>query len=885
MTIKVYLSAACESPAETHEHTGTIAEWFSSNGWSYTLAELPKSHITVNGEPLPMTEWATRNISHSDNVELRLLQHGGVFKGLGSLLGGIFGFVFGWLLPSNKRGRDYNAPAQGRRLEAASARANTAKLNEVVPETAGTFRRYPDYLNGPRRYFQNRREQMLEFLSCVGPGYYSIDLNSVKIADTPLNSLGDDASFQIFEPNADLSGISTHENWYTAPEVGGTSSGTAGLELSTELANRENVQPVGGYDFDGLEISRTDGEFPRGWGNGSLVRVALPLEYEVTIMGSGSSVKNVFTGYFGHLSLEGENTSGIFQGLSIEVVEPLVDGVGSLAFYSLVGNPPTISFLRDQPTGTRTYSFGDLQDRQIQTYDDTAISMDNFPFPQTSSADATVTFQGGVVYGEWSSDFVAAPGNELTDTLEVDFFFTGGLAYINDDGSLLNRSVGIEIQYRDASGGAATSVTRNYTDRTLDQIGFTERLHIPKMRPVVRVRRIGASSTSTQVHDTVNWYGLKCRLPTVTRYPRWTTLSTRIRSGGRIAAQSENQLNLVATRKLNVLLPNGEWSTDLQPTNDISAWVYHVAKSIGYSNENLNMTELQRLHDLWKQRGDGYSYVVELTTVKDAINAAFSAGMAAMSVRDGEITPVREGVRTQFEQSYSPQNFSRPLRRQFRGHRHSDNDGAEVEYYDAETWESKTVICKLPDSQGFKLEKVKLDFALTKTQAWRIGMRIAREQRYSRWDYDFSTEMDALNSSFGGYIGLFDNLAGRGQSAKIRSVRKVGGMVEITSTEKLDWQDGQTHIFAYRKPDGRFAGPWEAVKVNEYSLLVDMPEPLPVVSLKLDLPDMYFGVADKFAMPALITGIKPSGTNSVSVKAKNYDARIYADDDNFPEWG
>lgn len=887
MTIRVYLSKMEGQSIETHEWTGTLAGFFTSKGLSYMLAEQPKSVVTVNGEPLPMGEWANRHLAASDDVEIRLIQHGGIFKGLGSILGGVLGFVFGFLMPGQKGGRDYNAPGQGKQLETAQAKANTARLNEVVPELAGRFKRYPDYLTPPRRFFRNKREQLLEFHACVGPGYYLINPDEVKIGDTPFSALGEDASYQIFEPGTDLSSVSTHEHWHTADEVGGTSSGTAGLELSTEIANRENTDPES-YHFDGLTITREQGEFPPAWGTGTVVRVSCSLPYQVSIHNIGlinPIQASAWTGYFGHVLLIADETGGRFADWTPEVVSNQGDQK-TVVFYRLVGEgqQQTKQYLTGEPIGTRSYVFGDLVDRTIINYNEHEIEVDGLPFPiDTDSSGSKVQFSGGTVYGEWTSEFVVTPGNELTATLELDFFFPGGLVYIRDDGGLQNRTVGIEYQYRDARGGARTTVRKTYTDKTLDQIGYTERFNVPSMRAAVRVRRVGASSTSTQVHDTVHWYGLKCRLRTVTRYPRWTTMSVQLRSGGRLAAQSENQINVVATRKLPVLLSDGSWSQDLRPTKDISAFVRHIAHSIGYTDENLDMAELRRLHDLWTARGDSYSYVVDLTTVKEAINAAFGAGMAELTVANGEIRPVREGVRIQHEHVYSLQNMTGTLRRNFRNKQHDDNDGIELEYFDSETFTSMTVICALPDSPRVKLRKEKLNFAATRTQAWQIGMREARRLRYQRWEYSFGTEMDALNSEYGSYVALFDDLIGRGQSALLRHIAPHEGGAELHVTEPLRWIEGKSHVVAYRRPDGSFAGPWAATKgYDEYSVIADIPTPWPEVTLKQELPHIFFGQADKFEFPALITDIKPQGTDRATVTAVNYDARIYADDNNEP---
>jgi hypothetical protein len=909
MTISVYASPESIQPEETYEWQGTLLSFFDAQGLKYTLAENPKSYVTVNGIPLSIHDWSTHELLASVDVKMTLIPFGGVFNALGGILGGLLGFVFGFLMPSHSAGSTRGTVEQGQKIETAAGKANTSKLNAVVPECAGTFRRYVDYLTAPRRFFRNRREQMLEFHACVGVGHYQIDRESVKLADTPFDDLGDNAWFRIYEPDEDLSGISTHENWYTSPEVGGTSSGTAGLELPTLESNRENTQPVN-YYFGGNYIWRSsESKFPTGWGEGTLVNITLALQFNVTReKPQFSPERNRFYGDFRHLyPLAGKDISMVVNwgtSRNLRVSNSSFDsmGYGWIELSSPGKDPSDPDFwVNDIEPGEYTILFQvmPLARWWIQQYSPDSIFVwrllpngDNDPdwlgFPSVTSSSATITFNGGTVYGDWSSEFIATPANETTSAIEIDFFYPNGLGYISDDAEVLTWTSTIEIQYRDARGGPASIARRTYSDGTLDQIGFTERLNVPEMVPAVRVRRVGAQATDQQVKDTVQWYGLKVRLPTVTRYPRWTTMAVSLRSGGRLAAQSENRINVVTQRKLNVLLPDGTWSTDLRPTKDISAWIWYIAKSIGYTQDSINMDELRRLHDIWTARGETYSYVVDLTTVKQAMNSAFGAGMAQLAIINGEIKPVREDVRTVAEQrfAYSPQNMMTPLRRQFNAKSHDENDGVEIEYFDAETFESKTVICKLPESPGFKLRKVKLNFAADKTFAWRYGMRMARAMKYERWDYSFSTEMDALNSSYGGYVALFDDLVENGQTAQLRSIKPAPGGAMLRVTEKLQWVDGERYVVGFRRPDGTLAGSWEAYPGNNhYSVIANIPpSSWPSIDLNKELPYIYFARADRFSFPALITGLSPSnGGKKVSVKAKNYDARIYADDNNFPD--
>lgn len=202
---------------------------------------------------------------------------------------------------------------------------------------------------------------------------------------------------------------------------------------------------------------------------------------------------------------------------------------------------------------------------------------------------------------------------------------------------------------------------------------------------------------------------MRTRLPTRTSYPDWTTLSVRVRGLGQIAARSENQVNLVATRMLPVLQGDGSWSAE-QPTRDISAALRHISSTVGYGLDSIDMAELQRLHGIWMARGETADHVFDETTVLAALQAVLGAGMAELTIDDGLLRSVRAGVRTVEDgHAYSAQNTTEGIARSFSGIRPDDNDGVEVEFSDAgDNWNTKTVNCVLPGSLGIKLEKLKV---------------------------------------------------------------------------------------------------------------------------------------------------------------------------------
>jgi len=894
MTIRVYPSLLPGEPLETHEWTGTFAAWLAACGIDHAGRGVQPVAVTVNGAELLAADWTTTPLCADDAVDVRVIPQ---FEGIGYVIAAIV--AIGVMVLTQPR-MPKGGTQQGQQLNSASATANQAKLNGVVPELLGRHRRYPDYLTPPVRRFAGPREQWLEFLACIGPGSYDVEPELIKVGDTPLSLLDDDARITIFGPGASVAGDTAHEHWYSNAEVGGTSSGTAGIELSTDNAppSRPDAQ-LFTFDDDTITVPEGMGAFPDAWYIGELLDITLPLSYSVTRTWAGQDV-NTFIGNFREcapvvgmtLVLSGALT-GTFN-VSSATIDPAT-GDGEIMLETLGGWDQVPAPVGGLNPGTYSIAFK----RAGSQYEVTGLSPDTLTvtratpagawagFPEVTSSAASIVLDQSELSGEWTNHYVACPDAEQTNTFEVDLFFPQGLGKAGGGGSVGKVSVAVDIQYRDARhGGAYTSVRRTYTDGTLDQIGFTERITLPApIKPEVRIRRVGAKSTTTDVMDEVQWYGLKSRLGTRSSYPGWTTIAIHIRGGGKLSARSENQINLVATRILPALQAGGAWSAP-QPTRDISAAVRYIAATIGYADDSLDIDEFQRLQALWSQRGETVDYVFDETTVREALALCLAAGMSELTVDDGRIRPVRDEPRTVFQHAYSAQNSTGALSRTFTAPRPDDNDGVEVEFIDsADSWVSKTIQCTLPGSPGIKLEKLQANGITDRTRAWRAGMRRAREQRYRRWTYAFSTEMDALCSAYGDYISLVADVPGYGQSAILEAITGNATAATLTVSEPLTWAAGEPHVLALRQPTGALAGPFAATPGPDgYTVIVFGigPEHWPEVTLEQEPPHVYFGTSTRWTWPALVRQITPKGMTSVDVEAVNYHPDIYADDDNAP---
>lgn len=900
--IAVYANKIVPFPAETREVVArqSLLDWFRADGLPEEVdpAALPMS-VFVNGERAMPAQWETIEFGPEDKVEIYREPKGTDPFTINLAL--VFGAkaVLSAMMPKMPSLNSGGNTKRGNDLGLATVKGNQVKLNAVIREIAGRQRPYPDYIIPPNRYYRDARSQWIEMLLCVGRGKFDIPLSSITIGETPVISLGADAELKIYGPGEDLSAETAARWWHSAPEVGATSTGSAGIELKNTYA----VTPIPAaqsYQFAGYTITVPTGagQFPAGWAAGMIVRVEVGYPYSVVDGGAG---RDIIRGNLDQIAP--------YVGMPIEivganagkyVVATYAPGIGTapdeVTLDWAAGGPVTglqigadqimgIGFrgLRYRITAASTSS---ITVERINASGDADATWPGYDALTTSVA--ALSLDGSTQEGDWSGPFPACPAGTTTKRIAWDIFFSQGLVHVGGKGDLNNLSVTVEMQYRDiGTAGAWTSLTKTYTAMTLDQLGYTEFLDIPgAIRPEVRIRRIGAKSTSTQDANTVQWYGLRSNLPAPARYQGVTVIALRVKGGNRIASQSESQVSCIATRILRTRR-GGVWTAE-EPTRDIAAWIGYIAQSVGYSvedgNSDIDLAELDRLQAIWTARGDHYDRTIESTsTVKACMIEALQAGFAELTIDRGLIRPVRDEPRgPDFDHIYNPQVMARPLKREAEHVTGDDFDGVDVQYADGTTWQVETVECRLPGDMGLRTEKIKIEGVCDEHRAWRIGMRRRRQQVYQRKHYSFTTELDALNSGYLDYALLGDTTPGYGQSAMLKGYAQLGSHHMLVSSERFDWSAGGEHWIALRRRDGSASGPYVATRIDDYRLTIQELDFTPIVDSAMDAPVLQFGPKAKFCYPALIKEVSPSGTVNCNVSAVNYDERVYQDDDNHP---
>ena len=784
--IRIYPSLLPGEPIEAHNVTArtTVADWLGANVKGFDLErDYHPLAVEIEGEYIPVSEWKAAAVAPDTAVDIRIMPQRGavrsVTRAISSVVSAVVDVVssiFSFLSPSIP-GTRTQTTEQGSSIYNPNAQANTPRLGGVIPEIAGRHKVFPDYLSPPRRYFVDEKTQALDVMLCVGIGEYEREPGELRVGATPVNRLGGTVDFEFFEPGQAVSGNPAHRRWYSAPEVG-ASTGASGIRL---LSDRDVTQSwEGELVFDGSTI--TGATLPSDWSTGTEVDVSIPIDVEVV----DGSPYQTFKGNFDWLGLEvgaelylrfpgSDNTTRhrivtFVAGSSGDPDEITVEAEGDLSPWVPIRGAPvgnTVLEFQRRSTGGGPAPF-----RIIGTDGGEAaveLRVDGSAYPgwqgwteTLTTSDARVRLSSIVSGGVFSSIFLACPPGETTNLIEWDILLPQGLGRVRDNGSIDERTRTLELQWRPAGGGTWTTVKETITARTRDQIGYTFQVNLPSpITPEVRVRRVEAEDNDTRSMDRIEWLQLKSELPAASSYPGATTLAMTIQGSNAIANQTENRISCVVTRKLGGV-----------PTRSIADWLRYAAEDGGWSAAEIDEDELGRLEGIWQSRGDWFDFVHDdESTLKETLRRALRAGFAELTINDGLLTPVRDEPRSDVEHMYTPQNMlGGGLQRQVTMLRPDDVDGVDVEYFDAETWTTETVECRLPGDAGIRAEQIRLEGVTDRTRAWRIGMRERRQLRYRRWLYQFATELDALNSNYLSFCALSDDVPGYGQSALITDV-------------------------------------------------------------------------------------------------------------------
>lgn len=236
MTIRIYPSRLPGEPLETHHHeTLTLSDWFAQNVEGWQKDQQHPVAVEVNGVPVPPAEWALCSIRPDSDVRMYPVPYGtGAEIALWVAVSvAVASAAYSIYMMSTMQTGAANQPGSGDQLDLNPAKANMAKLGDPIREIFGRYRVWPDYVMQPVSRFVNETSFVTSMFVAIGVGNVALPKSDIRTGNTPISAFGDDVSYTIYPPGADVSADSRTENWYNSGEVGNTGSGTAGLDLGS----------------------------------------------------------------------------------------------------------------------------------------------------------------------------------------------------------------------------------------------------------------------------------------------------------------------------------------------------------------------------------------------------------------------------------------------------------------------------------------------------------------------------------------------------------------------------------------------------------------------------------------------------------------------------
>ena len=469
----------------------------------------------------------------------------------------------------------------------------------------------------------------------------------------------------------------------------------------------------------------------------------------------------------------------------------------------------------------------------------------------------------------WMGPFLACPENETVDAFEINMSFPSGLCGFDSKGKKRIRHTGIDVQYRVyGSGGSWQNVSFAYAEKNVNGLGFTHRIALPSPGLVeVRVRRQNEQG-SNNARDNMYWQALRGRLLTrPASYAGVTLLGVTVETGGKLAAQSDRRVNVVATRVYDSGTPR-----------TISGALLHVGNSLGLQMDTETISELESMY--WTPGNEYFDFATgDSLSALEMLQKIANAGKSYFLLSDGLATVGREGVKP-WTGIITPHEMTEELQTGFSPPSDDDYDGVDVTYINGTTWAEETVQCRTTDNPTpVKIEDYKLDGVLNRDHAWQIGMRRLMKYLHQRLTFQTTTELDALCYNVGDRIVLTDDIPDSATtiSCLVESMSTVDGISTLTVTEPLDWTYPNPRALI-RYQDGSASALMVATKVGDYQLPVPWLsefDDIDFTTPSIEPVRLIFCDSSRTGYDAIVSEIAPQSDGTCQVTAREYRASFY----------
>lgn len=425
----------------------------------------------------------------------------------------------------------------------------------------------------------------------------------------------------------------------------------------------------------------------------------------------------------------------------------------------------------------------------VQVWHSGFPGMPEQPIPLYSNAD-TIAGAELETNGGWV-ERTTSPG-----TVQIQVDIEGLLYDVDNKGRIVQNNVPVIIQYR-AIGASAWSpgTTQVIHSTTTSPVRRTFSLVVPEGQYEVRVR-VG----QPQWHDgtpydecRLSWTWMRSIQPDDSTYNGLPRIGIKMRASGQLNG-TPDEITCVAHSRPVPVWNGSQWVT--QRTSNPGAHILAHARGINSGGERVagmgladNMIELAAwqgfcLHCAANQHTYDW-WITDARSHDDVMNSIALAGMGQITWAGGRLSVVwaadeqpLSGIvnmatikRGQFQVDYTLANAA---------------DGVEVTYYDAETWEAKTLRIPSPGvTTMLNPAQLQLEGVTSEARAAEQGRFHLAQSLYQYKDISFATDLEHLSYRRLSLLALQHDLTQWGFGGRVRGASIVGGVVSIALDEPV----------------------------------------------------------------------------------------------------
>lgn len=371
--------------------------------------------------------------------------------------------------------------------------------------------------------------------------------------------------------------------------------------------------------------------------------------------------------------------------------------------------------------------------------------------------------------------------------------------------------------------------------------------------------------------------------PNIDNYGPYTLLALKIKSDAEITALRENNIAIVATRKLSTW--NGtSWSV---PTATRSiAWaladVYMSAYGGNQPASKLDLDALLALDTTLDARGDYCDIRFDsFSDVLSEITNVARLGRCKPVFENDFLTFVRDEAKENRVALFTPANIiDGSFQIEYHFNDDQEPDGIKVLFQD-ETDDYKENYA-LSSSNSTRAKEVTLTGCTQYSMAWREAKFLDAQMRNIKSKISFETELEGLILQEYDRIAIAHDVPSWGQFGLVRGKYST----TITLSEPVTFGVGD-HYILFRTRSGGVSGP-HLVTAGATSKEVILDTDVEDITFFTDpssteMTYYSFGTISSIVQDAIVTRVQQSGQNRVSVECIEYVPSVYSADSGTPD--